>query len=57
MKFAKYLKPYLPFVLLAPLCMVGEVTVDLLQPKLMSRIVDDGVLGGDMGLIITKFVL
>ncbi len=57
MKFAKYLKPYLPFVLLAPLCMVGEVTVDLLQPKLMSRIVDDGVLGGDMGLIITTGII
>ena len=53
MKFAKYLKPYLLFVLLAPLSMVGEVMIDLLQPKLMSKIVDDGVLGGDMQLIVT----
>ena len=35
----------------------GEVLMDLLQPELMSRIVDDGVLGvytggvGDMSLI------
>lgn len=35
----------------------GEVLIDLLQPELMSRIVDDGVLGvhtggvGDMSLI------
>ena len=52
MKLAKYIKPYLPFVLLAPLSMVGEVSMDLLQPKLMSKIVDDGVLGSDYGLII-----
>ncbi|MBR1723859.1 MAG: ABC transporter ATP-binding protein, partial [Ruminococcus sp.] len=57
MKFSKYLRPYLPFVLLAPLSMVGEVTVDLLQPKLMSRIVDDGVLGGNMQLIITTGII
>ncbi len=52
MRFAKYIKPYRLFVMLAPVCMVGEVTFDLLQPKLMSRIVDEGVLGGDMQLLV-----
>ena len=52
MKLSKYLKPYMLFALLTPLTMVGEVMVDLLQPKLMSKIVDEGVLGQDMGLII-----
>lgn len=33
--------------------MIGEVAVDLLQPQLMAKIVDDGVLGKDIGLIIT----
>lgn len=33
--------------------MLGEVAVDLLQPKLMSQIVDDGVLGQDMNVIIS----
>ncbi|MBR1863827.1 MAG: ABC transporter ATP-binding protein [Ruminococcus sp.] len=33
--------------------MVGEVMMDLFQPKLMSIIVDDGVLGQDMDLIIS----
>lgn len=33
--------------------MVGEVTVDLLQPKLMSQIVDKGVLGGNFHFILT----
>lgn len=53
MKLAKYLKPYWLFALLAPLTMVGEVMIDLLQPKLMSKIVDDGVIGQNLKLIIT----
>lgn len=40
-----YLKPYWVFCLLAQLCMVGEVAMDLIQPGMMSRIVDEGVLG------------
>ncbi len=53
MKLAKYLKPYWLFALLAPLTMVGEVAIDLLQPKLMSKIVNEGVIGHDMALILT----
>lgn len=53
MKLIKYLKPYRLFAILAPLTMLGEVAVDLLQPKLMSQIVDDGVLGQDMNVIIS----
>lgn len=55
----KYLKKYWFFALLAPLFMVGEVFMDLLQPRLMSTIVDEGVLGlsssgnGDIDLIVT----
>ena len=55
----KYLKKYWYFALLAPIAMVGEVCMDLIQPRLMSTIVDEGVLGlsnngvGDLNLIIT----
>lgn len=52
MNLAKYLKPYWLFTLLTPLTMVGEVLVDLFQPKLMAKIVDDGVSGGNMELIV-----
>lgn len=45
----KYIKRYLPFAVTAALFMVGEVLMDLLQPGLMSRIVDEGVLGVDNG--------
>lgn len=56
-KLSKYLKPYALFAVLTSLSMVGEVLGDLLQPKLMSKIVDDGVLGQDMDLIIRTGLL
>ena len=47
----KYVRQYLFFAVLGGLFMVGEVTMDLLQPEIMSRIVDEGVLAGNMALI------
>ena len=44
--------PYKSAAILAPLLMVLEVAMDLLQPKLMSSIVDDGVLAGDLPHIV-----
>lgn len=41
----RYIRRYLPFTILAGLFMVGEVLMDLIQPGIMRRIVDDGVLG------------
>lgn len=55
----KYLKKYWICVIFAPLLMAAEVSVDLIQPKLMAVIVDRGVLGignsgiSDPGLVIT----
>lgn len=55
----KYLKKYWFFALLAPVFMIGEVSMDLLQPELMSRIIDDVVLGlnnggvGNLNTVIT----
>ena len=54
----KYLRKYWLFALLAPIFMMGEVAMDLLQPRLMSTIIDEGVLGlsnnnvGDVQLVI-----
>ncbi|MGM9662630.1 MAG: ABC transporter ATP-binding protein [Oscillospiraceae bacterium] len=45
----KYVRRYLPFAVLAALFMVGEVMMDLIQPGIMSRIVDEGVLGLSSG--------
>lgn len=55
----KYVKRYLPFAILAALFMIGEVLMDLIQPGIMSRIVDDSVLGlnndgnGNLTVILT----
>lgn len=45
MKVLRYLKPYWLFALLCPLAMILEVSMDLLQPTLMSDIVDNCILG------------
>ena len=57
MKLAKYLKPYWIFAILAPLTMIGEVSIDLMQPKLMAKIVNEGVIGQDLALIISTGIL
>lgn len=44
-----YLKKYWLFIILTPIFMVGEVVMDLWQPRLMSVIVDEGVLGLNNG--------
>lgn len=51
-KVLSYLKKYWYFALLTPLFMILEVSMDLVQPSLMSRIVDEGIVAGDMELII-----
>ncbi|MBQ4177259.1 MAG: ABC transporter ATP-binding protein, partial [Lachnospiraceae bacterium] len=44
-----YMKKYWFLAVLASAFMVGEVFVDLLQPRLMEIIVDRGILGLDRG--------
>lgn len=52
-KVLSYLKKYWYFAVLSPLFMILEVSMDLLQPSLMSEIVDDGVLGQNMDIIFS----
>ena len=52
MKVYKYLLKYWYFALLAPLSMIGEVFMDLLQPDFMAKIIDRGVVGGDVQFIL-----
>src|SRR5437868_3811490 len=62
-KLAVYLKPYWHWAVLAPLLMVLEVTMDLLQPRLIERIVDEGIARSNLplvlntGLLMTGFAL
>ena len=53
-----YIKKYLIYAVLAIVCMFGEVFMDLYQPELMSRIVDEGVLGiGNGGVSNLEVIL
>jgi ATP-binding cassette subfamily B protein len=49
---ARFLVPYRRWAVLAPLLMVLEVTMDLLQPRLVQRIVDVGIANGDMAVVL-----
>ena len=50
-KLTGYLKPYMLYVVLAPLMMVLEVFMDLQQPALMATVVNDGILEANVGVI------
>ena len=47
-----YLRPYWKLAVLAPLMMVVEVAMDLLQPRLMEQIIDVGIVNMDLNLVI-----
>ncbi|MDR0293829.1 MAG: ABC transporter ATP-binding protein/permease [Oscillospiraceae bacterium] len=50
--FRKYIRSYWKLGLLSCLCVSLEALCDLFQPKLMSRLVDDGVFMGDMAYVV-----
>jgi ATP-binding cassette subfamily B multidrug efflux pump len=56
-KLLKYLKPYLKFVILAPIFMLIEVTSDITQPRLIALIVDNGVANHNSSIVIKMSVL
>ena len=53
----KFMKPYWVFALAAPLFMLLEVMMDLLQPLLMQKIVDVGIANKDMQYLIQTLLL
>ncbi len=46
-RWLKYVKPYTPFFILGPLCMIVEVIGEVLMPKFLSMIVNEGVNTGN----------
>lgn len=48
----KYLKPYRLFAIIGPLFMLVEVAMDLLQPMIMQKIIDNGIANGDTSYVI-----
>ncbi len=56
-KMYSYLKPYLGVVGLAVVCMVVDVTTEVLQPLLMARIVGEGIEQGNLQAVWTTGLL
>lgn len=57
LKLTKYLKPYMAFAIIAPIMMIIEVSMDLLQPSIMQHIIDDGIAENDTPYILKMFGL
>ena len=64
-RWFKYVKPYLPYFIIGPLCMIVEVIGEVVMPRLFSQVIDganEGTLTipgslGIMGLMILTAVL
>ena len=48
----RFLRPYRPLAVLAPLLMVMEVALDLLQPRFVQHIIDEGIAKSDPGVVL-----
>ena len=57
LKLTKYLRPYWRWIVLAPLLMLVEVIMDLMQPRMVQRIIDEGIAQQDMALVIQTGLL
>ena len=56
-KIIRYLRPYRGMVLLSVILMIVEVASNVLQPKYMEQIVDDGVLQMNIDVVIHAGVM
>lgn len=56
-ELSKYIKPYIWFAILAPLFMIVEVAMDLLQPTILELIIDNGIAKDDTSYIVRMFIL
>lgn len=56
-KLFRYLKPYWKAATIAPFLMALEVVMDLLQPYLLARIVDQGIVQKDLDIVVSTGLL
>ncbi len=52
LRLGRFLRPYWRWAALAPLLMMLEVAMDLMQPRLVQRIVDEGIAALDLPLVL-----
>lgn len=51
-QYKKYIMPYLPYFLLAPVLMLVEVVGEVVMPKLLANIINIGIPNGDTAYIV-----
>jgi ATP-binding cassette subfamily B protein len=56
-RLAAFLRPYRMWTILAPLFMLVEVAMDLLQPRLVQRVIDVGIAERDSDVIVQTGLL
>lgn len=49
-RWYKYIKPYLPYFILGPLCMIVEVIGEVLMPRFLSVVINNGSKGIGVGI-------
>ena len=54
LKIARSIREYWLAALLSPLCMVGEVTMEVLIPKVMASLYDYGIEMQNMNIVVTR---
>ena len=58
LKLLKFLRPHWRFTVMAPILMLCEVVLDLMQPRLIQRIIDYGVARSDINMVLaTAFLM
>ena len=55
-RLARCIREYKTAAILAPLCMVGEVAMEVLIPLVMADLYDFGIVMQDMGIVVTKSI-
>ena len=64
-KWIKYAKPYTPYFILGPLCMIVEVIGEVLMPTFLAKVINSAIAGditlltsfGVMGMMILTALL
>ena len=56
-RLARCIREYKWATIMSPLCMVGEVAMEVLIPLVMASLYDYGVVMQDMGVVVRKSIL
>ncbi len=56
-RLARCIREYKWAAILSPLCMIGEVAMEVTIPKIMGKLYDYGIVPGDMDVVIRQAIL